>query len=287
MGSALSSKLAKTTWAATDEIHILSGGVDYKMTLQDLFEEIIVSPIVKTNNAIYFRDSGLRIFSQADSYLNIVADGGIRLGDATPTNYTQFDSTGHQTMVGTARPWRDALADALSLQRSGTGVTANLTEGTVDFAYNAAYHATFTSADAMIINIQMNHDRDLASTIYPHIHWFQAKNYTPNLLFEYRWQINGGTKVTSWTKLKCDSLAFTYVSGTLDQISYAAGISPPVGTTLSDILQLRIYRDTGNVSTLFAGSDPYNTGGNATVSVLAVDIHFQINSIGSTDEYTK
>jgi hypothetical protein len=287
MGVALSTKTAMTTWAAADEMHVLASGADYRMTLEDLFTEIVVSPVVKTTNRLYFRDTGLSIFSQADSYLNIVSDGATRLGDAVPSNYTQFDSTGHQTMVGTARPWRDQLSDALNIQKSGTGVSLDVTEGTVDFAYNAAYHATFTSADALYLNVQLNHDKDLTSSIYPHIHWFQTKNYIPNFLLEYRWQINLGTKVTSWTKLPCINPAVVYTSGTINQICYASAISVPVGTTLSDIIQFRIYRDTGNVSSQFAGADPYNTGGNATASILAFDVHFQINSLGSTDEYTK
>jgi hypothetical protein len=42
-------------------------------------------------------------------------------------------------------------------------------------------------------------------------------------------------------------------------------------------------RDHDNASTLFTGQDPYT----ATVGVLAFDIHFMINALGSTDEYAK
>lgn len=205
------------------------------------------------------------------------------------THYTNFDSTGHQTMVGDARPWRDALTDALNLQKSGTGVALNPTEATVEFASNAAYHATFTSADAVYCNIQLNHDKDLTSSIYPHIHWFQEKAYMPNFLVEYRWQRNGQTKTTGWTAMKCNTPAFNYTPGTtLDQICIGSGISVPSGTNISDIVQFRIYRDTTGVSTTYTGTTcPYNTGGNAVVGVLAFDAHFQINSLGSTDEYTK
>lgn len=287
MSSKLSTKTVATTWAATDEVHILSGGIDYRMTLQDLFEEIIVSPVIKSNNRQYFRDSGLSIFSQADGYLNIVSDTGTRLGDATPTNYTQFDSTGHQTMVGTAKPWRDELTPATRLHQSGAGVALNAEEDTVDFAYNSTYNATYGLADILIGSAQLNHDKDLSSSINFHIHWWQAKNYSPNFLLAYRWQVNGTAKTTGWTLAKCNTLAFSYTSGTILQISSAAAISPPVGSSLSDIVQFRVFRDTGNASTLFAGTCPYNTGGNATASVLFIDPRFQINSLGSTDEYTK
>jgi hypothetical protein len=213
--------------------------------------------------------------------------GGAKVGDGGTTNYAEFDTTGHLTFKGTARPWRDELSDAVMLQQQGPGVSRNATEGTVDFVYNATYNATFSSADALYLNIQLNHDKDLTASIYPHIHWIQEKNYTPNFLIEYRWQKNGGAKTTAWTKLVCTTLAFTYVSGSLNQISYSSAISVPVGTAISDIVQFRIFRDTGNASGSFAGDCPYNTGGNATASLTAFDVHFMINSLGSTDEYTK
>jgi hypothetical protein len=205
------------------------------------------------------------------------------------SHYTQFDATGHATMIGDARPWRDELGDALGLQKNGVGITLNLDESTVDFDYNSTYNVTASLADFLYKNVQLNHDKDLTATLYPHLHWFQSKNYIPNLLFEYRWQKNNGIKVTAWTKLKCVNLAFAYTPGTtLHQISYSAGIAVPPGTTLSDIVQFRIYRDTSNASGEFIGiTCPYNTGGNASVPILSFDCHFQINSHGSTDELSK
>ncbi len=215
---------------------------------------------------------------------SITATGG-RFG--TSVNYTDINSNGHQTMAGDARPWRDELGDALGLQSNGAGVSINLAESTVDLVYNATYNVNPALADFLYKNVQLNHDRDLTASIYPHIHWFQAKNYTPNLLLEYRWQKNGSAKTTAWTKLKCTDLIFPYTSGTIHQISDAAAIAVPVGTTLSDIVQFRIYRDTTNASTEFAGACPYNTGGNASVPVLSFDVHLMINSVGSDSEYIK
>jgi hypothetical protein len=220
--------------------------------------------------------------ADATGNITAVADlksASARFGDST--NYTDFNTTGHQTMVLNGRPWRDELADALTLNVTGPGVSANLTEGVVEFTHQS------NLSDYALANMQLNHDKDLSASIYPHIHWFQAKNYSPNFLLQYRWQINGGAKATSWTNLACNTLAHTYSSGTIHQISYSAAISVPVGTTLSDIVQFRILRDNANTSGAFAGSDPYNTGGNATTGILYFDVHFQLNSLGSTGEYTK
>lgn len=210
----------------------------------------------------------------------------LEIGDET--NYTRFDQDGHQTMDGNARPWRDELGDALSIKVQGAGISTDLDEGVVNFDSNAAYNANPSLADFLYKNVQLNHDKDLTSMIYPHIHWFQAKDYSPNFLFQYRWQINGGEKTTAWTFLKCNLLALPYTIGTtINQISYSLPIAVPPGSVLSDVIQFRIYRDTTNASLQFTGTCPYNTGGNASAGVLSFDCHFMINSLGSNEEYEK
>ena len=195
-------------------------------------------------------------------------------GDAS---YTAFDATGHQTMYTNARPWRDELGDVLTLKQLGTGLSTNATEASVDF--NTAANLS----DYLYKNVQLNHDKDLVSSVYPHIHFWQAQNNIPNFLFQYRWQVDGGSKTTAWTNLAANNVAFTYSSGTLNQIAYATAITVPAGTTLSDIIQFRILRDNSNASGVFAGADPYT----ATVGLMSFDLHFQLNSLGSTDQFTK
>lgn len=201
-----------------------------------------------------------------------------KFGDITGGNFSGFGDDGTFIMNGSARTWRDELGDALGLRSQGPGVSLNLTELTQEFATNSDLN------DYLYKNLQTNHDRDPLERIYPHIHFFQDRNSIPNFLFEYRWQINGGTKTTAWTRLKCNNLAFPYTSGTLHQIAAtAAGILPPPGSTLSDIIQFRVLRDNSNASGLFSGADPYN----AAVGVLSFDVHICSNTIGSNDQYTK
>lgn len=196
----------------------------------------------------------------------------------TPLSHTKFDESGHQTMVGDARPFRDEIGDALALQVLGVGISVNAAEGTRDFATNA------NLSDYLFANVQLNHDRDLLSVIKPHIHFFQTSAAMPNFLFQYRWQRGNTGKTTAWVNLKCNLAAFTYVSGTLNQIAVtASGIIPPVDSALSDIVQFRILRDNANTSGVFAGSDPYA----GPASVLSFDVHLQLNSIGSDEEYVK
>jgi hypothetical protein len=120
--------------------------------------------------------------------------------------------------------------------------------------------------------------------LFPHIHWFQNQDVLPNFLIQYRWQINGEAKITSWSNLKLDSNVFTYVTGTLNQITTnLTGISPPVDAVLSDILQIRLIRDTNNGSTEFSGADTFS----GNTPIMNLDIHYEINSLGSNTEYSK
>lgn len=199
-----------------------------------------------------------------------------KFGDSI--NISLFERDGTLVFENDARTYRDELGDVSRLRVVGVGINQNDTESTMDFLTSA------NLSDYLWANVQLNHDRDLSTNIYPHIHWFQVENNVPNFLLEYRWQINGGSKTTSWTRIKCNTAVHTYSSGTIHQIcKTTSGISVPVGTTLSDILQVRILRDNGNTSTLFTGADPYST----TAPVMSFDVHIVTNTIGSRTEYSK
>jgi hypothetical protein len=151
-------------------------------------------------------------------------------------------------------------------------------EATLDYSDSSGL------SDYAYTNKQLNHDRLLDTTIYPHLHWFQSSSDVPNWLIQYRWQVNGQSKVTSWTSLKMNTPAFTYVSGTIMQIcTTASGIAAPATDGISSIVQFRVIRDTANASTLFTGADPL-TG---DASGVSFDVHIEIDMLGSHQEYTK
>lgn len=195
------------------------------------------------------------------------------------TNNTSFDSAGHQTMNGTATVFKDELQSLLlQLKKNPSdNLVLNVDEGTLEYKDSA------TTSDYAVMNVQINHDWKIGSDVFPHLHWFQSQAGVPNWLIQYRWQINGGAKTTSWTNYPLDTQAFTYSSDTIMQISYNSGLTPPEGAGLSDILQIRLIRDSNNGSTEFTGNDP--VAGN--VSTVNLDVHYEINSIGSDEEYVK
>jgi hypothetical protein len=131
--------------------------------------------------------------------------------------------------------------------------------------------------------MQMSHRWEFGSVIHPHIHWKQTKSGNPNWLFQYRWQRNSGSFTDVWTSLECNTPIFTYVSGDIVQISDSPAVTPPTGYGISDILQWRVIRDVANDSGLFTGADTV-TG---DVSSISFDFHFEMDTLGSREEYVK
>jgi hypothetical protein len=205
------------------------------------------------------------------SSLATTAKGG------TVTDYVQNDANGIR-LIGTATQFDDLSAGALTLQQTGPGVSLNIPECSVDFT------SASNLSDYVVQSIQLSHAWKLNSIIFPHIHFVQTTNAVPNFLLQYRWQIDGGATKTDWTNLICNTAAFTYSSGSLNQIAHTvAGITPPSGANLSDGVEFRVIRDNANTSGLFAGTDPVN----ASVSIKYFDIHIEKDSIGSNSEYSK
>jgi len=130
---------------------------------------------------------------------------------------------------------------------------------------------------------QVNHDWKIGSDIDFHIHWFQSQAAIPNFLIQYRWYDNGTTSIPSWTNLYTPTQAFTYSSGTLLQISDFGTVSPTSISGVSSFIDVLFYRDTDDDSELFGAVDPVATD----VTIKELDIHLQIDSIGSDEEYSK
>ena len=176
--------------------------------------------------------------------------------------------------------WRDELYPAISSARQNPAarIVIDVVEGGQGYAANARYPNEY-----IIFTCQVNHDHRSGSEVDPHIHWIQNQNATPNWLMEYRMYDNGAV-APAWpgTLLPWTTNAFVWGAGNLLQITEFADI-PNTPTGVSWFMDVRLYRDSTNVSTLFAGADPY-----AGVALLKQwDLHISIDQPGSWAEYAK
>lgn len=199
-----------------------------------------------------------------------------KFGDITGGNYSEFKTDGTLKFNGDATTFRDELGDAVSLKVQGVGIALDPGEAVLNFQTSA------NLSDYIYKNLQRNHDAKIGAPVYPHLHFQQSGAGVPNMLLQYRWQRNGEIKNTSWTYLKINTPVYTYVSGVLNQILSCAGITP-TDDKLSDILQIKVYRDNANNSGEFSGSDTYS--GNAAIT--SFDVHIETDQTGSATQWSK
>jgi hypothetical protein len=131
------------------------------------------------------------------------------------------------------------------------------------------------STEILYIIAQLPHSYKEGSDIRPHLHWMPTNTNTGDVLWrmEYAWQSNGGVQ-PSFTTVDITSTA----SGTAYQqhINSFGAISKP-DSLISDILSIKLSRIGGD------GSDTYS----ADALLKEFDIHYQINTAGSRQEFIK
>jgi len=128
--------------------------------------------------------------------------------------------------------------------------------------------------DSEIVYIigQFSHTIKPNSNIRPHIHWMQSQEATPTFKIDYRLYINGGHAPTTWTTLSTNGGVYDYVSGDLIQISSFGEIDGNGLVFPSSMIEVKLYRDDSDVS--------------GDILAKEFDIHFQVNSAGTDQEYS-
>lgn len=205
------------------------------------------------------------------------------LGGYDAGNYTNVETDGTLQAFGNATCFRDELQSITGAQiDSPAGDFQRINaEGNVLAKISARY-----PTDYIWGSWQLNHDWVLGTTVEAHLHWEQTTANTPNWLFAYRWQRQGKEKTTAWSLMPWTVNAFAWdvAYTTLDQITSFGEITPPAGYgQVSDIIQIRLYRDYTNVSTLFTGGDPVNAG----QAFVNIDGHINVDMLGSHQRYIK
>lgn len=207
---------------------------------------------------------------------------GTKTGDIPSGDYTEVEADGTIISKGDATVWDD-LSTALIGRNLYTVVGRldyNYDELTVDFSPTARY-----PEEPIGVVTQLLHARKTDSDIYPHLHWIQNSDNTPNILVSYRWQ-NNGEIATGWTLkalLGSDNI-FAYIGVGMMQITpfnLPAGLG--VGKNLSSTFEAKIYRDSANASGLFAGADTYA----GDWQLKYYDIHLERDMFGSRQEFIK
>lgn len=168
------------------------------------------------------------------------------------------------------------------MESPSSHITYNTTRTTVRFLKTCDWNDDWLS-----MTIQMSHRWKTGTVVYPHLHWQQTAAAMPNFGISWLWETNGALLATSWTRVAHTENAYEWTTGTLNQITKFGSITPPEGAGLSDLLLIQIWRDVANESTLFTGGAEVDVNVQDNADAYSFDIHFEIDSAGSDEEYTK
>lgn len=123
------------------------------------------------------------------------------------------------------------------------------------------------------INAQLPH-RWKGTPLSAHVHIAQTTSAIPVFAMAYRWHGIGGRPTGNFTIVTTNAAIVTYVAGTYHQLLEFPDITPPGDMGLSSILDIKLYRKTGD-------------GAASTVLLKNFDIHFESDQPGSRSEYVK
>lgn len=217
----------------------------------------------------------------AHNALHQVGIGQQRLGSGN--NYTEFDANGHQTMTGTATVWDDLRFASLALKApaSGNPGLAKLRSNTTGTSQGVfLYWFDASSEEELYFAAQMPHAW-AGTPIHPHVHWTPAANTTGTVCWglEYTWA--GITGSFPGTQLIYNNMPYTGEDVIKQYQHYLTELPAITGSSvgLSSMLVCRIFRSATGVGK--ADSCPQDAG------LLEIDFHYEMNSIGSNQEYVK
>jgi len=215
----------------------------------------------------------LSITSSDITTANITTANVTTLNSGGAVNKVTFDSNGHMLLNGSATVWED-ISEPLS------GKNLYSTPGTAD--YDWVEEAVVFQPSGDIANdgdivaqkYQLRHKTKPGSLFMFHIHWEQTNATARTFTWKYRKQNQGAAKTTAWSDpivVSTANSAYTYVSGTLNQITHLGEIDT-TGLSLSSVIQVKLTRSdavAGNILATF------------------IDMHYEADSLGSNQEYIK
>jgi hypothetical protein len=192
--------------------------------------------------------------------------GGIHASDIIVGSADVYDLHVHGDIEWNNQFWDDLRSPSTSLRLPSSGnPTVNTTDGTLEF----------DKGDSAWVMVQMPHTWREGSYVWPHLHWYPADGNAGNVHWQIEYDIANvdGVYSGSFTALDatdtCAGVALTH------QLATTAGIDM-TGYTLSCMLRLIITR-------VDDGADTYAS----LADLLEVDIHYQRDSPGSSQEYVK
>ncbi len=262
-----------------------SGAImDVKSTTQGFMAPRVALSATNAASPLTLPSTGLLVYNTATTSLGTLYDVSpgfyYNAGTADTPNWVQVvNSTGE----GTADLWDDLR---VPLSEPSTG---GIKPEWATFPYNIAgsypYLNWFKASgiDEMYFVVQLPHDWDEGTDIYPHIHWVPSQNgaagpSVPRWGLQYAW-LNIGETFSAYTTIYGTTTTTSEVLVKSRQYITSLGTNgmDATGKTISSMIVCRIFRDGDNAADTYAG----------LAGALEIDFHYQRSSMGSRLQFVK
>ena len=174
----------------------------------------------------------------------------------------------------TGEAWEDLRFPVAGINPPGSASDPDRSTDTGCFLFDS------TLEEVIAMQVQLPHNWKVGTPLYPHIHWAKSTSAAGNVAWKlhYRW-----CKINSTIETAISTISYTTAEGTPDtDTAYKHLITPltPIydaDADISDILIIRLSRVPSDVN------DTYG----ADAMLAEFDIHYQIDSFGSDEPYSK
>jgi hypothetical protein len=167
--------------------------------------------------------------------------------------------------------WEDLRFPASGINPPGAASdpTVDTTDGRLVFSASAE--------NIVAIQVQMPHAWREGSTIHPHIHWSPTSTNTGNVKWQLKYKVANINEVfpAEWTTITALQ-AGAGVSDTHQIVDFEDNLPMP-GKTFSCMLLLLISRLGNDAADTYTG----------TAKLNEIDIHYEINGFGTSNEYSR
>ena len=197
---------------------------------------------------------------------NILTRGNNKVG---VTNSITIDSVNAVRLAGATTVWNDLVNYFYSAKLKFSSYPPFDSDS---LYYSFSVDTAGNDAQILSFVIQMPHNWKEGSTVYPHVHFkYETAVGTPVFLLKYKWYALGGTTEKGWKWVKMGTASAT-TDKTHQIVEYSAGISG-AGMGMSSIIVCEVYL--------------YSTGGTPPVNAYQMDLHYEIDAMGSQTQTTK
>ena len=171
--------------------------------------------------------------------------------------------------------WADLLIPVTSVRVPGAQAPTWTTyKGTQVLAFSD--QGVAGNEERVYFSIQLLHSYKEGSDISPHIHWVGEDNSAGDVAWQlsYSWANINAAFPTETLLAVADANSTTLDYHNMTELPDIVG----TGKTLSSMLLCELRRNSSNVLDTFAGKDAY---------LLEFDVHFQMDTPGSQQEFSK